>query len=502
MRNILIALALFSMIAPWKAGAQDLEGVSLVLEPHCVNEEQTLSDTALGPTPDILGEGKDEGSKCPSFEVENPKTLKTRPLKPGDILDMDIVIKNPSKEEIQRMRVWLNYDPTVLKGTNVEINDELFPTITPGEEDFDPSQGFVMIRGDADEESAPSDERILAARVEFEVISAPKSGTIIGFYDVQETGHTKVMQKSGSSPEGAYALQTDPGNLRVVFADTRECTSDTQCLEGKCMDGICSEYSGLVNGSDCQIDSQCESGSCEGGKCSDELETAPDSLPEEEQSAQEGMPNGSQCLFNADCASLNCVNNICIALIPPPSLEPSGTPLIPDTQTGIGQVSGISTAFSLLQVQNLRVTTKDNSAFLGWDPLKSSQLKAYNIYYGTTQGQYIQRKTIEGAMQSLTIRNLPEETKYYLAVRAVSLTDEESAFSQEVYVSIGDPSTSSALLAMPSNTASLTNPVRGGNTVPGETGIPSPLTFLVFASAIIGTAFAFRKQIALAAKRQ
>ena len=161
-----------------------------------------------------------------------------------------------------------------------------------------------------------------------------------------------------------------------------------------------------------------------------------------------------------------------------------------------------SSAFALLQVQNARVTTEGSSVYLGWEGLNSSQLKAYNVYYGTTTGRYIQRKTVESSVKSLAIRSLPVGTTYYFAVRAVNLADQESAFSQEVGVTVGDPKTSTSPLAAGSipDDGPGKNPLQGrvtgkGGSVPGETGIPSIALTLAALSAIIGTGFASRRQM-------
>ena len=152
-----------------------------------------------------------------------------------------------------------------------------------------------------------------------------------------------------------------------------------------------------------------------------------------------------------------------------------------------------------IQVQNLRATTDGTSVFLAWDALQSSTLKAYNIYYGTTSGQYIQRKTIAGDQNTLTIRNLPAGTTYYFAVRAVSAGDEESAFSQEVGITVGDPSSSTAPMNLGSDSAyqASTNPVRSGTTVPGETGTSSNVALILLLSAVIGTLIASRRQFTI-----
>jgi len=147
------------------------------------------------------------------------------------------------------------------------------------------------------------------------------------------------------------------------------------------------------------------------------------------------------------------------------------------------------TAFALLQVRNLRITTEGTSIYVAWDPLTSSQLKAYNLYYGTTTGRYIQRKTISGDSTSMAIRGLPEKTTYFVTIRALSTQDEESAFSQEVAVEVGSPNTSTAPLT--GDLLATRKPV----TVPGETGMSSVITLILTISAITGTALASRRQL-------
>jgi hypothetical protein len=101
-------------------------------------------------------------------------------------------------------------------------------------------------------------------------------------------------------------------------------------------------------------------------------------------------------------------------------------------------------------------------------------------------------------MTSLTIPNLPLGTTYYFAIRAVSTADEESAFSQEVAVTIGDPTTSTAPLMLNQQNTSTppqTNPLQGQDNLPGETGIPTFLIILIITSALIGTVLASRRQL-------
>lgn len=151
--------------------------------------------------------------------------------------------------------------------------------------------------------------------------------------------------------------------------------------------------------------------------------------------------------------------------------------------------------FSKLQVQSLRVTTEGSSVFLAWNPLPSADLAGYNLYYGTISGKYLQRRGVDKEGQTITIRALPVGQTYYFAVRAVNGAGEESDFSQEVAVTVGNAATSTSPLsgALIEGGPNGNAPGTGGN-VAGESGPAS--WFLLFAavSAVTGTIFAFRRQ--------
>lgn len=137
------------------------------------------------------------------------------------------------------------------------------------------------------------------------------------------------------------------------------------------------------------------------------------------------------------------------------------------------------------------MTTEGSSVFLAWDALPSTELVGYNIYYGTTTGKYIQRRGVEKDATSLTLRALPVGTTYYFAIRAVNDKNQETEFSQEVGVSVGNPSTSTAPLT--ANSLPTRTPSTNGS-VAGETGVSTMLLPLLLISAVIGTFVAFRRQ--------
>lgn len=157
-----------------------------------------------------------------------------------------------------------------------------------------------------------------------------------------------------------------------------------------------------------------------------------------------------------------------------------------------------STPFNLLQVQGVRVTTEGTAIFIAWNALPSTELAGYNIYYSTESGRYIQRRSVPRDTTAAAIRALPENVRYFLAVRAFNARNEESAFSQEVAVMTGDPA---------SATARLYGKVDGGTVgknplqqkpiqhVPGESGSGTVVLLLVLLSATIGTVVAVRRQL-------
>ncbi len=166
-------------------------------------------------------------------------------------------------------------------------------------------------------------------------------------------------------------------------------------------------------------------------------------------------------------------------------------------------LSGDGSTFAILQVQDLRVTTKDGVIFLGWQALRSAELAGYNIYYGTVSGRYIQRRSVPKNSTSLVLRDLEPGTTYYLAVRAVGSQDQESVFSQEVSVTVGQPETATSPMtnAPPESGAQTGNPIetRGGTTIEGETGLTNIFLWAIVTSAVIGTIVAFRRQLVLSA---
>lgn len=402
------------------------QNVTLEMRPHCTFEE--MEGEFGGTVPDVEGTTSPNENTCYPFETEDPKTKRTRVLEQGDTLDMDLILRNPTGQDISRFRAWLAYDPTMLVGEEIEI-DESFELPTPGEADFSEDDGWAKIGAStADPISA---KMIVLARVKFTVLEASEPRTIISFYDPQSgaDSHTQVLV----GDPGENVLEPALGSLLVRLNTETSVDPD--------------DWTGAEDDTD--------------AGASEDSVSSEDSLPP--------MVASSVAASSMPAFEL-------------PSL-PAATP--PPT----------SSLFSQLQVQNLRATTEGTSIYLAWDALNSAELAGYNVYYGTVSGQYIQRRSVDKGSTTLTLRNLPLGRTYFIAVRGMSTSGAESDFSREVGIVVGNPATSTSPLASIVNQGPQGTPPRTGGSLAGNTGVPSGLALLLIASAIVGTALAFKRQM-------
>lgn len=153
-----------------------------------------------------------------------------------------------------------------------------------------------------------------------------------------------------------------------------------------------------------------------------------------------------------------------------------------------------ATLFSSLQPQGLRVTTEGSSVFLAWNALPSAELAGYNLYYGAVSGRYLQRRSVDQASTTLTIRALTVGTTTYFAVRGVNAAGQETDYSQEVAVTVGNPRTSTSPLSGSFTDGPQGNPPKTGGSVAGESGPATWFLLLAAASAVMGTLLAARRQ--------
>lgn len=377
-------------------------------------------------------------STCPRFETLDASHLKTPLLKAGDILDIDVVLAGAAGKDAQTVRSFLTYDTKVLEARSVELTDAI-QAPSPGEQTIVKSTGVVKIGGEL---KTADYDRIAIARVTFRVLSAG-TNTTVAFQNFRDdgAGQTSVNGKLQVQEKESKGLALPP------------CTSALVGCRGTPTPLLTTEPSKLI---------------------ATLAETPPAQAP--------AAPFAASVLFPADSTSPTTLAQLPAATNPAPL-------------AGQG-----SSTFSLLQVQNVRVTTRDTQIFLGWDQLQSAELAGYNVYYGTVSGKYIQRRSIPSSASSLVLRDLEPGSTYFLAVRAYSNKDQETVFSQEVSIAVGKPETSSSPLTVtqeslppPENTITS----HRGTGLSGTTGTSDTIIILAVASAVIGTAFAFLRQVSL-----
>ncbi len=399
-------------------------------------------------------------SQCGTFDAANADHLRTGKLNAGDILDLDVVLVHGHGQSVQTIHSWLKYNPQILEARSVELTSAL-PEPIPGQQDIDSDGGYIKIGGKAARNI--TSDRIALARVTFRVLGSA-SDTEISFDDFRQdgSGNTSVM----GGGEGSHGLPAPP------------CLGNTLCRDESAGRPLL-----LAHPSSLSV-TLAENEASHGAAYAADAEAA-----------------GSRSSTSMQSNGFTPVTTSSFQQLSQSSVQSSA---MQNSVSSASSAPAGSSSFSLLQVQNVRVTSRETSIFLGWQELKSSELKGYNIYYGTVSGKYIQRRTIAPTAASLVLRDLTEGTTYYLAVRGFNQADQESVFSQEVSVEVGKPESSSAPLTAGSITGPLPdgNPVvkHGGKVVNGTTGIGDDMLYLAVFCALIGTAFAAHRQLSLSRK--
>jgi len=97
--------------------------------------------------------------------------------------------------------------------------------------------------------------------------------------------------------------------------------------------------------------------------------------------------------------------------------------------------------FSLCLISIFPAIAQAASVTLTWDRNQEPDIAGYKIFYGTQSGQYNNSITVyDSATQPLqcshTVAGLSEGTTYYFALKAFDLAGQESAYSDEISMSI------------------------------------------------------------------
>ncbi len=410
-RRVTVAMAAdSSQSTAARSSSKSSAAVTLTFRPHCVEKNQ---------------------KKCGFYDVSSPLTLQTPPFAIGSTLDMDIVAYNSAALPVQKIRSWLQYDPDILEGIAVKPLSQL-PLTTPGEFDFQPAKGYVMIQTE---------------------IAKATTGSILGVAEVQF--RAKKIPAGNKSALSFYDMDGTPPHTAAYTADATPRNILTSTL------GSLVAY---VLGT-----------------------------PDTPSASSEAAISNAHSSAAAEMSSSSVTSQ---------AISSSSVSSSDEALHGAASSTGTMnrSTFVLLQVQNVRVTSEGTTLYASWDALPAPNLKGYTVYYGTETGRYIQRRTIQPDTTAIAIRSLPEGTTYFVAVRGLDDTNEESAFSQEVSVTIGDPATSTAPLQSsniptgPQGKNPLQKVGTGKTSVPGASGLSSTASLLLLASAVIGTLYAFRRQ--------
>lgn len=435
-RTPLVRLGLATIIAALPiapALAQTPGDVVFELRPHCIDGDHAAAEEVFGGTvPDIDGITKPAANPSPVC----PSFGVRDPLsKQTDILKVGDTLDMDLVMHNPKGADITRYRVWIAYDSNVLQGtaitlSDAFSIPTPGEADFSTADNYI--KAAASSEQPVKATKVVLARIVLTVKSAPANGVILAFHDPsgQAAAHTAAFTGKGDT-EANIAAKVQ-GSLAVRFAaGSSPATTVTPTTS-----------TGASNTS---------------------------STPPAATTSSSSPTTTTTTSIASSKASTTSVSS---------KSSSSAVPLV----------------FSKLQVQALRVTTEGSSAFLAWNPLPSAEIAGYNLYYGSISGRYLQRRSVTKESQTLTIRALPVGMTYYFAVRAVNAAGIESDFSQEVGVTIGNPATSTSplsgnLIEGPQGNAPYTD-----GTVAGDSGPESWVASLIGLSAILGTAFAFRRQ--------
>ena len=89
-------------------------------------------------------------------------------------------------------------------------------------------------------------------------------------------------------------------------------------------------------------------------------------------------------------------------------------------------------------VQGATVSLEWNAPYEREDgtPISMSEIAGYRVYYGTTQGQYTEGAEVSDSGTMQATFNILGAGTYYIVVTAYDMDDRESAYSQEVVITI------------------------------------------------------------------
>ena len=134
--------------------------------------------------------------------------------KQGDEFTVDIMLKNPTQQNVISVRSWLTYDKAQLEAVNIDSSASSFTLSAPGEDKVSHSEGRVKI-GRSNITGGVKDTETKVVTVRFKVLGIYEGTTSIDFYDYQinELGYTSVNIIDAGFP--ANILSQKPASIQI-----------------------------------------------------------------------------------------------------------------------------------------------------------------------------------------------------------------------------------------------------------------------------------------------
>ncbi len=132
----------------------------------------------------------------------------------GNEFEVDVIMKNPSNQNVISVRSWLEYDTNLLEGVSVDTQGTIFTLSAPGEDEFSVSEGRVKI-GRSNITGGVSDSEVKIATIKFRVKTDSAVTTVLSPYDYQvtELGHNSVNIIDQGFP--VNILTTEPESINI-----------------------------------------------------------------------------------------------------------------------------------------------------------------------------------------------------------------------------------------------------------------------------------------------
>ncbi len=132
----------------------------------------------------------------------------------GDEFTVDIVLKNPTQQNVISVRSWLTYNKSQLEAVNIDSSASSFTLSAPGEDQVSHSEGRVKI-GRSNITGGVKDTETTVSTVRFKVLEAYELTATIEFYDYQvsELGYTSVNIIDAGFP--ANILFEKPESIQI-----------------------------------------------------------------------------------------------------------------------------------------------------------------------------------------------------------------------------------------------------------------------------------------------